>query len=232
MTYAKKAVVVPAPKLREEALRQRLGESHRREQKREEPRKLFKAFTNQQKQRKEHPAPHITTKIAKAEALAGVIMKSDRMAEKVAERYDERKLRDSTREGPPVAKGLSHSTYQTVRTSVRQGGKSYMCSGRDYLGNITTSATAPVLGEVLYAQVINPSEFQNTRLAKLSVLYDMWSVRSIAIHYEPAVSTQTAGQIMGYFDRDSADIFPGAGVENIHRAAASPTERAKTVCFL
>lgn len=98
-------------------------------------------------------------------------------------------------------------------------------SGIDYLGTFISSSsdntfgTSGVPGQVVQSFTIAPAALQNTRIAKMSQLYQRFLFSKVIIKYMPAINVTQSGQLIGYFDTDP-EQSPPAGLAGVNYANA------------
>lgn len=86
--------------------------------------------------------------------------------------------------------------------------------GTEYVTNITTPATAPGRGEVLYAIPISPQTIPDTRLQKAAEMYTRYRFRRVRFYYSGTAPTTTPGSLMMFCDYDPSQnpsAAPGDG---------------------
>jgi hypothetical protein len=128
--------------------------------------------------------------------------------------------------GPPVAEAtrlsrpsaLSLGTRDVLRRRSRLRGskmgrvrgsgqgrnvQTITVTARDYLGDIDgTEVTDTALGRVLLSMDLAPQSLLGTRLEILSKIFETYFPVKIAVVYEPAIGSQTAGQLLFVTDPD------------------------------
>jgi len=80
--------------------------------------------------------------------------------------------------------------------------------GRERFGNIVVNAGGTV-GSLIQQIVLHPKSLGVTQLAKEANNYEQYRVNHLRIKFITASTTATDGAMLGYFDRDPADVFPG-----------------------
>jgi len=100
-------------------------------------------------------------------------------------------------------------------------------AGVDFLSTYSTGSsdnglgTAGVPGQIIVTYTVAPRGLSNTRLNKMSELYQRYIFNHVTIRYMPAVAVTQNGQLIGYFDTDPEDVPPGlTGLANINYANA------------
>jgi len=100
-------------------------------------------------------------------------------------------------------------------------------AGVDFLGTYSTGAsdnglgTAGLPGQVIVTFTVAPRALANTRLNKVSELYQRYIFNRVTIRYMPAINVTQNGQLIGYFDTDPEDVPPlQTGLTNINYANA------------
>jgi len=95
----------------------------------------------------------------------------------------------------------------THRMSCR--GDKLVVEGTDLLTALT-SASVVTPGTRIYEFLmsLDATDLVNTRLQSLARLFEKYDIESLEFHYQPAVSTSTAGSIVIAFDNDPSDSAP------------------------
>lgn len=96
--------------------------------------------------------------------------------------------------------------------------------GIDFLEGLATSSlntnsdgTIGAVGDILMVKEISPRALSNTRLQKISELYQRYIFDEVVIDYVPSINVTQSGQLIGYFDTDPADE-PPPGLDGINYA--------------
>jgi hypothetical protein len=109
------------------------------------------------------------------------------------------------------------------RLSTESGGKYGTCDvlrGTELLQAIGTAGTDAESGDILSRILINPSNFNNTRLNQFAPLYQRYRFRKLLFLYEPVCPATTQGQLIGFGDYDVDNLITEDTPTNINIAAA------------
>lgn len=133
---------------------------------------------------------------------------------------DARLFRSEAHENdPPVSVGSSITKMPAFMESSESAittkyGSGIRYRGTEYVTNITTPATAPGRGEVLYAIPISPQTIPDTRLQKACEMYTRYRFRRVRFYYSGTAPTTTPGSLMMFCDYDPSQnpsAAPGDG---------------------
>jgi hypothetical protein len=128
------------------------------------------------------------------------------------------------RPGPPVAtSSLSSKPYFRL-TSSGDSINVHACdripTGVTLSLDLLSVEDVNYSGAVLLKIPLNPSAL-GERLRRLSSNFELYSFKSMVVHFAPAQGTQNAGSLLGFYDQDPTDEFD-AGIRSLAEASAHP----------
>jgi len=107
-----------------------------------------------------------------------------------------------------------------TRSGKHRGYNSLVVSGTDYINSAALTTANNIQGGSVFSMALNPTTISNTRLSVQVQLYERFMFKKFKIYYVPAVSSATAGGLLGYFDLDTNDNVPVPGAAALRYAAA------------
>lgn len=127
--------------------------------------------------------------------------------------------RNRTNNAPAAYSGGNKVGRSILRVNKKVIGNRITVSGHEQLGAITIGA-GTVPGTTVYSFSISPQSFLEQRLSIYSTLYEKYKFKSFVVKYTPQVGTDTAGQLIHWFEYDPDDDSL-TGTAAVNRALSS-----------
>lgn len=103
---------------------------------------------------------------------------------------------------PMIPNGAFQMKFKEATHAKFGSGQRIMCG--DYLDDLTFASQT--LGQSVLSVLLNPTYWDNTRIAQFCPLFERFTINSLSLMYLPTSAATNSGGLIGWFDYDPMDV--------------------------